>query len=263
MNGGGDSEGGENEGGSDNSSEGTTQDFSGLQNSIDNQTQAINNQTNAINTMSNTISNSVNEVNETNKGVWGTLKSILDFINPLSKNFFVYKLIDLLVEALKALFVPSEEFINSWVSDLNDWLGQKLGVLYFPFEIVINFLTRVGEIAETNTAIIHIPQFDLNFMGYTATVFHEYTYNLNDILQNETYRNIHSIYLVVVDVVLWLGLVVLMYNTFTTIFGGNYMENSIERVENSDLGLKVKQKRIDAKKNKIGFATNANNIRRR
>lgn len=49
MNSGGETEGGENEGGSNNSSEGSTQDFSGLQNSINNTTTAINNQTNAIN----------------------------------------------------------------------------------------------------------------------------------------------------------------------------------------------------------------------
>lgn len=48
LNGGGETGGGENEGGSDNPSQGTSQDFSGLQNSINNQTQAINNQTNAI-----------------------------------------------------------------------------------------------------------------------------------------------------------------------------------------------------------------------
>ena len=39
---------------------------------------------------------------------------IFKFLNPFdTENFFVYKLIDLLKDALKALFVPSEERINA------------------------------------------------------------------------------------------------------------------------------------------------------
>ena len=109
-------EGGENGNNNENTVSGNTidytQSFSNLQNTISNQTTAINN-------MSNTISNEISTVNNTATGIWGTIRSILNFINPLSEDFFVYKLIDLLIDALKTLFVPTEDFINSWNRSMN------------------------------------------------------------------------------------------------------------------------------------------------
>lgn len=53
--------------------------------------------------------------------------SILDYLNPFSDNFFVYKLVDLLVDALtelfKFLFVPSEDSINNLVNSVKSKFG--------------------------------------------------------------------------------------------------------------------------------------------
>lgn len=185
-----------------------------------------------IGDMSNTINNGLNEVNQTNKGIWESIKSIVNFLNPASEDFFVYQLIKLLGDLIKSLFVPSEEFINEWISNMNDWLSDRLGALYYPADIVVDFLTRIGDINESNTAIINIPQFKLNFMGYEAVVIPQYTYDLNSLLDNETFNNIHSIYLVVVDVILYLGLIVLAYNTFVSVFGGKFFDDVSELVNN-------------------------------
>lgn len=40
----------------------------------------------------------------------------MDYLNPLSENFFVYKLIELLGNLLKSLFIPSEERLTA-ISD--------------------------------------------------------------------------------------------------------------------------------------------------
>lgn len=64
---------------------------------IEEQTEAIKEQTEAI-----------KEQTEVSKSIWGTLKEVLSYINPFSENFFVYKLIDLLIDALKSLFIPEE-----------------------------------------------------------------------------------------------------------------------------------------------------------
>lgn len=50
----------------------------------------------------------IKEQTETTKGIWETLKQLLSYINPLSENFFAYKLIDLLIDGLKSLFLPDE-----------------------------------------------------------------------------------------------------------------------------------------------------------
>ena len=65
---------------------------------------------------------------ETSKGIWGTLKEVLSFINPFSENFFVYKLIDLLIEAIKSLFIPSGEFFNNWIADLNSYFADRFRI---------------------------------------------------------------------------------------------------------------------------------------
>lgn len=64
---------------------------------IYNQTEKIKEQTDAI-----------KEQTEVSKGIWGTLKEVLSYINPLSENFFAYKLINLLIDGLKSLFLPDE-----------------------------------------------------------------------------------------------------------------------------------------------------------
>lgn len=65
------------------------------------QTQKIEEQTNAI-----------KEQTEVSKNIFQRIGDILSYINPLSENFFAYKLIDLLIDALKSLFIPEERF--SW-----------------------------------------------------------------------------------------------------------------------------------------------------
>lgn len=97
---------------------------------------------------------------------------------------------------------------------------MHFGILYYPFELLIDFLNRVGQINETTTAIISIPQFDINFMGYQATLFQGYTFDFNTILSNETYKNIHTIYLTVVDIILWLSVVYLAAKCIQNIIGG-------------------------------------------
>lgn len=51
--------------------------------------------------------------------------AIFNLLNPFSEDFFVYKLIDLLGELLKSLFVPSEERITA----LTDTVSSKFGFI--------------------------------------------------------------------------------------------------------------------------------------
>ena len=53
------------------------------------------------------------KVDESNQGILGTLKSILNFFNPLSEDFFAYKFIELLGKMLEDLFIPSEERLTA------------------------------------------------------------------------------------------------------------------------------------------------------
>lgn len=173
-----------------------------LQNSIDNQTQAI------------------EENNKTNKNIFEKIGEILSFLNPFSENFFAYKLVELIVNALKSLFVPSEDFFTNWLDDLNTYFGETFGILYFPFQILIDFLNRISSISNTNTAIISVPEFNLSFMGYSVTIFQNMSFDMNTILENSTFKTLHDVYLVFTDVILWLYVVYLASKMINTVIGG-------------------------------------------
>lgn len=71
---------------------------------IKNQTQKIEEQTNAIKEQTEAIK----EQHETSKSILGKIGDILSYLNPFSENFFAYKLVDLIIDGLKSLFVPEE-----------------------------------------------------------------------------------------------------------------------------------------------------------
>lgn len=48
--------------------------------------------------------------------IFGVIGDIFDFLNPFSENFFGYIIIDLLVDAIKFLFVPGQENIDALVN---------------------------------------------------------------------------------------------------------------------------------------------------
>lgn len=197
----------------------TNQDINKNQNDkIDEQTGAINNQTNAIKDQTQAIE----EQHETNKGIWGTIKEILSYINPFSENFFVYKLVELLVDGLKALFsflfIPSNEYFSNWFSDLNDTFKDQFGILYYPVSVVIEFLSSLDESLVDKEPIISTPVFTLSFMNFSATLLPASSYNFNSLLTNDTFVKVHNFYLFFVNVIFTIGLIAFAGKVGTEIF---------------------------------------------
>lgn len=208
------------------------------------------NRVNAIIASNNKTTEAIEENTKTNKNILEKIVEVLSYINPFSDNFFGKKLVDLILDGLKSLFVPSDDFFTNWFDDLNSWLGDRFGILYFPVEIVLDFLNRVGGLAETTDYTLTIPSFKLSFMGYEAVFFSGYTYDFNELLVNETFKNIHTIYLTIVDVILYLCLIVLSYNTFVDVFGGKYIDDALHDVYDYAEGQKMENN-----KRTIGFDT--------
>ncbi len=177
------------------------------------------------------------EQNKTNKGIWETLKEVLSFINPFSENFFVYKLLELMANLIKSLFIPSDDFFTNWINNMNDWLSDRLGALYYPVDLVVDFLNRIGELSSTGSAVISGDGFE--FMG--AKLIPAFSYDLNSLLTNDTLKNIHDIYLTVVDVILYLCLIVLAKNTFVDLFGGKYDDGLDIAAEGIDGSLQTQE----------------------
>lgn len=170
------------------------------------------------------------------KGIWETIKEMLSFINPLSENFFAYKLVDLLIDALISLFVPSSEFFNNWVADLNTYFGDRFGLLYYPIELVIEFLNRIYNISESLDSgfIISFP--DLKLMD--TVLIPSYSFDFAVFLENETFKNVYDIYLVCVDVILIFGLLILCSNVFAEVFGGKFIDDVVDSMQADEVSYK-------------------------
>lgn len=134
---------------------------------------------------------------------------------------------------LKSLFIPSDDFFTNWLDDLNSYFGDTFGILYYPFEILIDFLNRISQISDSETAIIHVPAFVLDFFGNKVTVLPAIDYDFNSLLTNDTFKNIHNVYLIFVDIILWLGLVYLAQKCLKTIIGG-ITDETIPDYEDTD-----------------------------
>lgn len=81
--------------------------------------------------------------------------NLLDWLNPFSENFFVYKLIELLGNLLQWLFVPADDYFSSNIDTLKSNLSVKI-----PYEDYIEMFGTIENIEGGNTSNI-----DLN--GYT------------------------------------------------------------------------------------------------
>lgn len=119
----------------------------------------------------------------------GILEAIMDIPN---------KIITGLLDALKSLFIPADDFFNNWIADINTYFGDRFGIVYYPFELLIDFLTRIGNIQDTGNYVIHVPELKL----LDTTIIHSFDYDLNSLLQNETFKHIHTIAMIVVDAIL-------------------------------------------------------------
>ena len=146
----------------------------------------------------------IKENTETNKGIWESIKEILSYINPFSENFFVYQLIDLLIEAIKSLFIPSDGFFSDYFTELREWFSDRLGFLFYPFDIVIQILEDILNI-DFSEPVFTIPDIKAPFTD--ENLISATTYNLNSLLEDNTFSTIHNIYLIVVDAFIVFGLV--------------------------------------------------------
>ena len=186
-----------------------------IQNSIDEQTKVFKEYYERQETLIKEQTTLQEEQNETSKGIWGTLKEVLSYINPFSENFFVYKLIELLINALKSLFIPGDGFLNNYFNELKEWFSARLGFLSYPLDLILDVLERIKTI-NFEEPIIQIP--DFVEPSTNEKIICARTYNLNSLLENNTFKTCHDVYFVLVDAIIIFGLVNLLKNKMEEVF---------------------------------------------
>lgn len=120
-----------------------------------------------------------------------------------------------IMKGIKNLFVPDAAYFSNYFSELNTFFSDRLGILYFPIEFLLDFLNRVLTIDFSNPVMTLGP--------YTMPLNDDFelvpqiTFNFNDYLLENNLKQIHDVYLVIVDGLLGLGLLQLIRKTYENI----------------------------------------------
>lgn len=186
------------------------------------------------------------ENNKNSKNIFEKIGDILSFINPLSENFFAYKLLNLLYEGLKMLFIPSDEFFSNWFTDLNNAFKDQFGLLYYPIGVIVEFLESLEPKLTVCEPILNIPELSFDLFGHNVTLLSSSSYNFNSLLENEKFAKVHGYCLFFVNVIFTIGIIKFASVIALEVFGGvnstdtqiydNYQESKTEMKSDSRRG---------------------------
>lgn len=177
--------------------------------------------------------NKLDQAEETRKGILGKIGDLISYINPLSENFFVYKLIELLLDALKSLFIPKDGFFSEWFDEFMAYVELKLGFLATPFTLFIDFVESYLNLSSSTDVIINIP--DISVPNFEDNILiHATSFNWSETLRSKDSLNtLWQLYLDFIDVFLILNFIGLCESTYNRIFGGNTANYEYYTVEDS------------------------------
>jgi hypothetical protein len=130
------------------------------------------------------------------------------------KNMF-QRLLDGILNGLKSLFIPSDDFFQNYLSEMNQWLSDHFGALYYPIDLFIDVCGRLLNLEVPEIPSITLPAFQV---GETVLLPAQ-TYSF-DMSALPALGEIHSFYLTVVDVIIALWLCGLAAVKLKSIMGG-------------------------------------------
>ena len=98
--------------------------------------------------------NKLDEQNKTSKSILGKIGDILSYLNPFSENFFAYKLVELIINGLKSLFIPDNfDFLDNF----KDTMSEKLGfIASIPLQL-IDFIIDLKDYAFSTPTSLTFP----------------------------------------------------------------------------------------------------------
>ena len=98
--------------------------------------------------------NKLDEQNKTSKSILGKIGDILSYLNPFSENFFAYKLVELIINGLKSLFIPKNlDFLENFKDTMSDKLGFIASI---PLQL-IDFIIDLKDYAFSTPTSLSFP----------------------------------------------------------------------------------------------------------
>ena len=150
----------------------------------------------------------IQKIREENKGFFG---NIINTITSIPK-----MILDGLVDILKKVFIPSEEFFKTFMKDIGDFFKNKLGFLYTPIDIVTKFFERINSLSSGNSTIT-IPEVRVPL--FNQVLISSQNINLKSNIQ-QVFGSSYDFYLTFIDFVLWILFLKFASNKFKTFIKG-------------------------------------------
>ena len=129
---------------------------------------------------------------------------------------FLINLPNLIFNAIKSLFIPSEEFFKNFMKDIGDFFKNKLGFLYTPIDVVTKFFERIKSLSSGNSSIA-IPEIRLPI--FNQVLIPSQSVNLKANIQ-QVFGDSYNFYLTFIDFVLWVMFLKFASDRFTKFIRG-------------------------------------------
>lgn len=185
-----------------------------------------------INDKLDTAENTRKGIWETIKGIPGTIGTFFDNLGTKIGNFFK-DLLDGILEGLKKLFIPEDDYFKNWFDDFKTYFEEKLGFIATPFTIIIDFVNSYLNLSSSNDIIIDVP--DITVPNFEENkIISATTFNWSQTLRSKQALNtLWQLYLSFIDVYLILNFINLCESKYNRIFGGDTSNYEYYTVEDS------------------------------
>lgn len=117
---------------------------------------------------------------------------------------FFTDLFNKIMDGLKSLFIPSDGFLETWVTDMQEWLKARFGALYFPIDLTTRFFNAFMSIKSSEDISLTFPALQVG----EVTLLEEQHYSMSE--ATGFLGDIYNVYLYVADAIVIVGLVLLL-----------------------------------------------------
>lgn len=107
-----------------------------------------------------------------------------------------------LLNGIMSLFIPSQAYFDTFFSDLNSWMSDHFGALYYPISLIVDIGNRLVNLPVGDQPSITLPGVEIQGQKLWDTT--TYTFDFSDGLGLGT---IYQLYLTVVDCIIAIALV--------------------------------------------------------
>lgn len=171
----------------------------------------------------------LNKIND----VWESIKSLPDKIGA-----FIQNIASDISEGLKELFIPSENYFNDKLSELQTFFDEKFGVFAFPFTLIISILELYNNVGN-GTGILHLNEFSIGnnvFLEARDINLKELILNFSQELYVNSGIDLYEIYLAFIDVIILFAFVRLIKNKYDKMINNGSFDNTYDIMNESSRG---------------------------